>query len=426
MTNQNKSHDFRDALKVADIRLFIGSVGFFTLASRALAVVIGFQIYKITHNPLSLGWLGLVEAIPAISIAPFGGYVADHVNRRTIILITRAVSCLCTLILAIISWETHLTSLLGLYAMIFLAGVARGFADPANTAFEAQVVPKHLTVNASSWISSTWISCSVIGPAAIGFIFDAWGAPGAYLIITGSFILSWIFTAIIPPKSMPRVEKKESMFKSIGQGWSFVFKTQPLWAAMTLDLFSVFFGGAIILLPIYANDILHVGAKGLGLLNAAPSLGALIITLIATRHPPIERAGRNLLLSITGFGMSIIIFAFSRNFLLSMSALFFSGVFDGISMVIRRSMVRLLSPDALRGRIASANWIFVCASNELGAFESGMLAAWIGTVPCVAAGGVITLGIVALTAGIAKQLRNLSFDIHTLEQKKSTPPPFPY
>jgi MFS family permease len=426
MTNQNKPHDFRDALKVADIRLFIGSVGFFTLASRALAVVIGFQIYKITHNPLSLGWLGLVEAIPAISIAPFGGYVADHVNRRTIILITRAASCLCTLILAIISWETHLTSLLGLYAMIFLAGVARGFADPANTAFEAQVVPKHLTVNASSWISSTWISCSVIGPAAIGFIFDAWGAPGAYLIITGSFILSWIFTAIIPPKPMPRVEKKESMFKSIGQGWSFVFKTQPLWAAMTLDLFSVFFGGAIILLPIYANDILHVGAKGLGLLNAAPSLGALIITLIATRHPPIERAGRNLLLSITGFGMSIIIFAFSKNFLLSMSALFFSGVFDGISMVIRRSMVRLLSPDALRGRIASANWIFVCASNELGAFESGMLAAWIGTVPCVAAGGVITLGIVALTAGIAKQLRNLSFDIHTLEQKKSTPPPFPY
>lgn len=426
MTNQNKSHDFRDALKISDIRLFIGSVGFFTLASRALAVVIGFQIYKITHNPLSLGWLGLVEAIPAISIAPFGGYVADHLNRRTIILITRAVSCLCTLILAIISWETHLTSLLGLYAMIFLAGVARGFADPANTAFEAQVVPKHLTVNASSWISSTWISCSVIGPAAIGFIFDAWGAPRAYLIITGSFILSWIFTAIIPPKPMPHIEKKEPIFKSIGQGWSFVFKTQPLWAAMTLDLFSVFFGGAMILLPIYANDILHTGARGLGLLNAAPSLGALIITLMATRHPPIERAGRNLLLSIAGFGISIIIFAFSRNFLLSMAALFLSGVFDGISMVIRRSMVRLLSPDALRGRIASANWIFICASNELGAFESGMVAAWIGTVPCVAVGGVITLGIVTLTAGIAKQLRNLRFDIHTLEQKKSTPPPFPY
>ena len=426
MINQNKHHDFRDALKIAEIRLFIGSVGFFTLASRALAVVIGFQIYKITHSPLSLGWLGLVEAIPAISIAPFGGYVADHLNRRTIILITRAASCLCTLILAIISWQAHINSLLGLYAMIFVAGVARGFADPANTAFEAQVVPKHLTVNASSWISSTWISCSVIGPAAIGFIFDAWGAPGAYLIITTGFILSWIFTASISPKPLSLPQKKDSLFKSISAGWRFVFKTQPLWAAMTLDLFSVFFGGAIILLPIYANDILHVGAKGLGLLNAAPSLGALIITLLATRHPPIERAGRNLLLSITGFGMSIIIFAFSKNFLLSISALFFSGVFDGVSMVIRRSMVRLLSPDELRGRIASANWIFVCASNELGAFESGMVAAWIGTIPCVAVGGVITLGIVALTSGIAKQLRSLRFDIHTLEQKKTPAPPFPY
>jgi MFS family permease len=150
MATKNTHYDFRDALKISDIRLFIGSVGFFTLASRALAVVIGFQIYKLTHNPLSLGWLGLVEAIPAILIAPFGGYVADHVNRRTIILITRAVSCLCTLILAIISWETHLNSLPGLYVMIFVAGIARGFADPANTAFEAQMVPKHLTVNASS------------------------------------------------------------------------------------------------------------------------------------------------------------------------------------------------------------------------------------------------------------------------------------
>jgi len=426
MASQNKHRDFRDALRVADIRLFIGSVGFFTLASRALAVVIGFQIYNITHSALSLGWLGLVEAIPAISIAPFGGYVADHFNRRKIILVTRATSCICTLALAVISWQTHTNSLLGLYAMIFLAGVARGFADPANTAFEAQIVPKHLTVNASSWISSTWISCSVIGPAAIGFIFDALGAGGSYLIIAGSFVFSWLFTVAIPSKPLIMPQKKEPLFKSIGTGWRFLFKTQPLWAAMALDLFSVFFGGAIVLLPVYANDILHVGAKGLGLLNAAPSLGALITTLIATRHPPIERAGRNLLLTIAGFGVSIIIFAFSKNFLLSMTALFFSGVFDGVSMVIRRSMTRLLSPDELRGRIASANWIFVCASNELGAFESGMVAAWIGTIPCVAVGGIITLGIVALTAGIAKQLRNLHFDIHTLERKKYPAPPFPY
>jgi len=425
MENSKITHDFRDALRVPDIRLFIGSVGFFTLASRALAVVIGFQIYKITHSALALGWLGLIEAIPAISIAPFGGYVADRVNRRTILLITRAVSCFCTLVMAVISYETHGSSLFGLYAMIFLAGVARGFADPANTAFEAQVVPKRLTVNASSWISCTWISCSVIGPACIGFIFAAWGAAGSYFVITAGFILSWIFTALIPPKHQEITKSADSIFRSIAQGWHFVFKNQPLWTAMMLDLFSVFFGGAIMLLPIYASDILHVGAKGLGLLNAAPSLGALITTLLATRHPPIRHAGRNLLSAVAGFGISIIIFAFSKNFILSIIALLLTGAFDGVSMVIRRSMVRLLSPDALRGRIASANWVFVCASNELGAFESGMVAALIGTIPCVAFGGIVTLGIVGLTAAFAGQLRGLSFDIHTMERKIKNPP-FPF
>ncbi|MDD5729782.1 MAG: MFS transporter [Candidatus Omnitrophica bacterium] len=421
MADTHQKHKFAEALGIPDIRLFIGSVGFFTLASRALAVVIGFQIYKITRTPLALGWLGLVEAIPAISIAPFGGYIADHFNRRKILIFTRCISFLCTLSLAALSWHSHRNFLTGLYAMIFLAGVARGFADPANTAFEAQVVPKRLTVNASSWISSTWITCSVLGPAAIGFIFDAWGAAVSYLIITSGFIISLIFTAVIPPKPQPMPVKKEPVFQSIASGWRFVFNNQPLLAAMALDLFAVFFGGAIILLPVYANDILHTGAKGLGLLNAAPSLGALLITLTATRHPPIARAGRNLFFAISGFGISIIVFAFSKNFWLSMAALFFSGAFDGINMIIRRSMVRLLSPDELRGRIASANWIFICASNELGAFESGVLAAWIGTVPCVAVGGVITLGVVALTAGIAKQLRYLRFDIDTLDQKAGLP-----
>ena len=412
-------HDFRDALKIPDIRLFIGSVAFFTLASRALAVVVGFQIYQITHNPMMLGWLGLVEAIPALSLVLFGGYVADHFDRRKILLITRSASFLCALGLAWLSWESRGTnSLLGLYAVIFLAGVARGFADPANTAFEAQVVPKHLTVNAASWISSTWISSSVIGPAAIGFIFDAWGAMGSYIIIAVCFILSWFCTLLISPKPRTIPQQKESIFKSIGIGWHFVFTNPPLLGGLTLDLFAVLFGGAIALLPVYANDILHVGAKGLGLLNAAPSLGAVLITLLATHRPPIARAGRNLFLSVFGFGLSILVFAFSKNFWLSMTALFFSGVFDGVSMTIRRSMLRLLSPDHLRGRIAAASWVFVCSSNELGAFESGMLAGFIGTVPSVAVGGIITLGVVAIVASLAKELRNLRFNVQTMEREK--------
>ena len=418
MTTAHK-HDFRDALHIRDIRFFIGSVGFFTMAIRALAVVIGFQIYQITHNPVMLGWLGLVEAIPALSLVLFGGYVADRFSRQRILLITRAASFLCAISLAWLSWRSQYGhSLFGLYAVIFFAGIARGFADPANTAFEAQVVPKHLTINAASWISSTWISCSIVGPAAIGFIFDAYGAIGSYLVITACFVLSWLCTLAIGPKPQPVFEKKESIFESISIGWKFVFKNQPLLGAMMLDLFAVLFGGAVALLPVYANDILHVGAKGLGLLNAAPAVGAVIITLAATHKPPIGKAGRNLFLAVLGFGLSILVFAFSKNFWLSMFALFLSGVCDGVSMVIRRSMVRLLSPDHLRGRIAAASWVFICSSNELGAFESGMLAGLIGTVPCVALGGFLTLAIVGTAALLAGELRGLRFNLQTMEREK--------
>lgn len=413
MTNHNSF----SALKIKDIQLFIASTAFFTLASRALAVVIGFQIYKITHNPLCLGWLGLVEAIPAISLVLFGGWVADHFNRRRILLITRLASLICALSLSLLSLGQQ-TNLLGLYSVIFLAGIARGFADPANTAFEAQVVPKHLTVNAASWISSFWISCSVIGPAIIGFVFDASSAAACYILISIWLLISWICMWFIGPKPQAVLNRKEPITQSIALGWKFVFSHQPLVAAMALDLFAVLFGGMMALLPVFAQDILHVGARGLGFLNAAPSLGALVIMLYATRHPPIEHAGRNLLLSVAGFGVSILLFAFSKNFGFSLFALFLTGIFDGVSMVIRRSMVRLLSPDHMRGRISSVSWIFICASNELGAFESGMLAGLIGTVACVWVGGLLTLGVVATSALLAPELRRLKFDPHSLNTKK--------
>lgn len=409
---------FTEAFKIRDIRYFIGGVAFFTFASRALAVVIGFQIYQLTNSVAALGWLGLVEAIPAISLFALGGHIADHLNRRKILLITRGASFLCAVALAILSWQHYQNSVVSLYFVIFLVGIARAFAEPASAALEAQVVPKHLTVNASSWISSTWVACSVIGPASIGFVFDARGAGGSYFLIGFFFLMSWVMTLLIAPKPNPVLEHRESIFKSISMGWKFVFSHQPLYSALALDLFAVFFGGAIALLPVYAKDILNVGAKGLGFLNAAPSLGSLFVMLWATHKAPIARAGRNLLLTVAGFGVSILVFAFSQNFWISMVALFFSGVFDGVSMVIRRSMIRLLTPDYIRGRVAAANSVFISASNELGAFESGMLASWIGTVPCVAVGGVLTLFIVATTSILAPQLRNLRFDPHTLEHKK--------
>lgn len=417
MVNNTSTQHSTDALRIPDIRLFIGSVAFFTLASRALAVVIGFQIYRLTHSALALGWLGLIEAIPTLSLVLIGGYAADHFNRKKILLLTRGASFFCAVALILLSLEHTTQSLFGLYAVIFLTGIARGFADPANTAFEAQVVPKHLTVNASSWISSTYISCSVIGPAAIGFIFDAWGAAGSYLVIAGCFFFSWIFTAFIQPKTQTVPKTKEPILQSIHAGWRFVWNNQPLISAMALDLLAVLFGGAIALLPIFADDILHVGAKGLGLLNAAPSLGAVLITLWATKRPPIAHAGRNLLLTVAGFGVCFILFGLSKNFWLSMFLLFMTGIFDGVSMVIRRSMIRLLSPDHLRGRIAATNWLFICSSNELGAMESGLAAAWLGTIPSIVAGGIVTLAVTAAVAIMAPQLRRLRFDPSTMEQK---------
>ncbi len=418
---QDRRH-FLDALRVPEIRLFLGAVGFYSMGSRALLVVIGFQVYQLTHSAMALGWLGLVEAIPALLLVLFGGYVADRHDRRKILLVTRAVSVACAVALALFSWKGSAETIGWLYAVVFAAGIARGFSDPAGTAFEAQVVPKHLTVNAASWISSTWLSSWAVGAAAIGFVYDAFGPSAAYAVIAVCFAASWICTWRIAPKQTSFKSSSEAkgipaIVHDMFEGWKFVFSRQPLWGALALDLFAVLFGGAIAILPIFAHDILQVGARGLGLLNASAQLGALTVTLLATHRPPIARAGRNLLLAVAGFGVSMIVFAFSKNFWLSMIALFASGVFDGVSVVIRRSMVRLLSPDHLRGRIAAANWVFVCSSNELGALESGMLAAWIGAVPCVAAGGVVTLAIVGVTALAARQLRELRFDPQTMNTK---------
>ena len=418
MPTPQPQHHFAASLLHKDILLFTASTGFFTLAGRALIVVIGFQIYQLTRSPWSLGWLGLIEALPVISLVLVGGYVADHFNRRKILLLTRGALAACTLVLALLSLQGEATPLVGLYTVIFLGGVARGFADPAGTAFEAQVVPKHLTVNAASWISSAWIGCSIAGPAAIGFIYAGGGAVWSYICIFIFFLIAWISLFLIGPKPQPPLTRKEPMLKSISLGWRFVFENQPLVGAMALDLLAVLFGGAVALLPIFATDILHVGAQGLGLLNAAPAAGALAVMLYSTRHPPIHHAGRNLLVTVAGFGVSIIVFGLSKNFWLSMAALAASGIFDGVSMVIRRSMVRLLSPDEMRGRISAVSWIFICASNELGAFESGMVAGLIGTVPCVLAGGGVTLLVVAVTAFLAPKLRRLKFDPQNLEEKK--------
>ena len=405
------------AWQLRDFRSLLAASAFTTLAGRALAAVSGYQIYEISGDPLSLGWLGLVEAIPALSLALFGGHIADRHDQRRIILCTQATAVLCAVALALLSLDPAVFGLAALYAVVFVVGVARGFADPAVGAFEAHVVPRELYVGAAALQSSVWQGCAIVGPALGGIAYDLVGAAATYGMIAVLFALAGFAVWTIRSRPIPERVEGESIVRSIALGVRYVFGDQILVGSMALDLFAVLFGGAIALLPAFAKDVLHVGAAKFGLLNAAPSVGALLVMIWSTRHPPIKHAGRNLLLSVAGFGVSMIVFALSTDFWLSLCALAASGGFDGISMVIRKSILRIMSPDHLRGRIAAVSSIFIGSSNEISAFESGVAAKLLGTVRSVWLGGVVTLAVVAVTAAIAPRLRRIDLSA-TLEENK--------
>ncbi len=400
-------HDPYAALRVGEIRLMLAASGLAGLANRALAVVVGYQVYALTKSPLMIGILGLVEAIPAIALSLYGGHVADRADRRAIILSTRTVSFCCAVAFALISLESQAASVIALFAVVFAAGIARGFHDPAAIAFEAQVVPQHLTLNASSWFSTVWQGTAILGPALGGIAYDLAGPVMTYAGMAVLHAGSALATAAIAKKPRPVPPEGESIFRSIGVGVRFVFGNQILVASMALDLFAVLFGGVVALIPVFADVVLKIGAAGVGILNAAPAAGGILIMLWSTRHPPIRHAGRNLILCVAGFGVSVIVFALSTNFYLSLAALALSGVFDGISVVIRRAILRLNSPEHMRGRIAAVNMIFISASNELGAFQSGMAAAAFGTVRYVWLGGLVTILIAASASAFAPKLRRI-------------------
>ncbi len=382
-----------------------------TFAGRALAVVLGYQVYALTGNPLALGALGLVEAIPSISLALYGGHIADRRDRRAILRLTLAALAVCALLLAALEhFDVGGAQLTLLYGVVFIAGIARGFAEPAAGALEAQVVPRDMLINSSTLMATCWLTGAVAGPLVAGVAFDRVGATFTFIGIGAIFAGACAAVMRISPQPIPEPPDDETVWQSVSTGVRYVFRDQILLGSMALDLFAVLFGGAIALLPIFAKDILKVGAVGLGALNAAPTTGALVTMLLAARRPPVKHAGRNLFLAVAGFGVSMIVFAVSTSLPLSLAMLFLSGAFDGISVIIRRSIVRLLSPEHLRGRIAAVSMIFIGSSNEIGALESGVTASLLGTVPSVLAGGAATLVIVAGAAALAPKLRRLSLD----------------
>ncbi len=405
-------------LRLPQVRALLFAASLSTLASSSLAVVIGYQIYRVSRDPLALGLLGLVEAIPALGLALFGGVIADRLERRGIVLVTGAVMVVASVLFALVTASTSssTSNLWPLYAVVAVIGVARGFGQPALAALEAGVVPPALVLRASSWLSAAWVGCGVVGPALGGFAFDALGASGTFWLIAALYALSLLCVTRIAKQPIPPLERGEGLLESIAVGVRFVFRNQIIVGSMALDLFAVLFGGAIALLPIFADDILGVGAKGLGLLIAAPSVGALAVMVLSAHHPPMRNAGRNLLLCVAGFGVTMIVFALSRNFYLTLVTLMFSGVFDGVSMVIRRSIIRLHSPEHMRGRIASVSNIFIGASNELGALESGVAAKLLGTSRSVWIGGLVTLAVVGAVTLFAPRLRELHLEPRESDQ----------
>lgn len=373
----------------------------------ALTVVVGYQTYLLTHDPLALGLLGLVQAFPALSLSLLGGHLADRRDRRTIYVVSQLVMAASIVGLAMLSLDPMRFGMAGIFAAIFVTGIAAGFQRPANTAFEAQVIPVEHMTRGSSLSSGTGQMGGILGPAVGGLLYAVIGVTATYFALAVILLVSIVAVLFIARRPMPFVEASESLRDSLTSGLSFVRRSRIMLGGMSLDLFAVLFGGAVAMLPIYASDVLGVGPTGLGLMRTAPSIGALVAMTLTAWRPPKAHAGATLLACVAGFGVAIIVFALSRDFVLSLVALFMTGATDGVSVVIRSVITRAASPEHLRARIASVEYLFIGASNEVGAFESGVAAKLLGVVPSVAIGGVVTLGVVGLVTAFVPELRRL-------------------
>ena len=376
-------------------------------------IVIEWEVYSLTKDPLSLGIIGLMEIIPAFSMALFAGHIVDQKEKRNLLALCIGAFSLISLGLFLLTWpiivdgwSTH-KILYCIYALVFFGGFLRSFFGPTIFSLVALIVPKKVYPNAATWNSSTWQMATVLGPAFAGFAINWIGVHWSLCIIFGLVVLSFIILLQIKKKPILNPKIGEPVMQSLKEGVRFVFKTKAILGAISLDMIAVLFGGAVALLPVFAQDILKVGPEGFGILRASPAVGAFLTMLITAYIPISKNAGLKLLAAIFGFGICIIVFGVSSIFWISVIALFFSGVTDGVSMVIRQTILQLKTPDHMRGRVASVNSMFVGSSNELGAFESGLTAKLMGTVQAVVFGGTMTLITVVTTGLISPTFRKL-------------------
>ncbi|MBI3292810.1 MAG: MFS transporter [Elusimicrobia bacterium] len=398
-------------LRIRDFRLMLGSRFFVTLALQMQALVVGWQVFKLTNSALALGLIGLAEAIPIMGCSLWAGHLADRVDKQRMIQQGQGGLVLCSAVLLALSLSKR-PSVLLIYLVIGLTGLFRTLLWSSTISYTEMSVPREIYSKAVAWTSTLWQIAAVVGPAVGGWIYSLWDAPLAYTVIIGFLVIAVLQSSRLSPKppvvrtSSPASGEPTEDPSNFLSGVRFVFSQPVIWGALSLDMFAVLFGGATALLPIFA-EMLHVGPSGLGLLRAAPAFGALLMSIYQAHRPPFRKTGQVFLRSVAIFGLCMVAFALAKQFVLCLIFLAVSGMADNVSVVVRASILQAFTPDHLRGRVSSVNGVFVSSSNEIGAFESGVVANLMGTVPSVVFGGLMTLVIVALSAWWTPELRRL-------------------
>ncbi len=379
------------------------------LSYQIVAVTVGWHIYEITRNPFSLGLVGLAEVLPYFCVAPFAGYLVDHLPRRKLgIAACLGLVATATILCAVALGGLPFKGVWPIYLAIALTGMVRAFLSPVYNALFARVLARGQYARGAGFGSVVFQCGMVLGPA-LGGVLVGWGSKGlAYGVAALMALLALGALALLRVAETPPPQLRAPIFASIAEGVRFVLATPVMLGAMALDMFSVLLGGVVAMLPAFIHEILHYGPQGLGILRAVPALGSVCVGLWLARHPLHRNAGRTLLLAVAGFGLCVIGFGLSRHFWLSAAILLFYGACDGVSVVVRSTILQLATPDEMRGRVSSINGIFISSSNELGAFYAGSMARLLGLVPAVVVGGCAVLGVAAITAWKTPQLRRLN------------------
>ncbi|MET0285107.1 MAG: MFS transporter [Polyangiales bacterium] len=390
------------AFQFRDFRLFTLGRLMATLAMQMQGVAVGWQVYALTGSALDLGYVGLVQFLPALLLAPITGHVADRFDRKRIMMLAQATLALGSALLLTMTLSGA-PSKLAIYAVLALVGTARAFVQPTGSALMPNLIPAEQLPSAVAWGSSTFQLAIIVGPALGGLLYSAGDATRVY----GIALVAHLTTLAMLVPVRPRARDQAPPKRDLVAGLRFVFAQPVILGAISLDLFAVLFGGAVALMPAFARDVLHTGPEGMGLLRSAPAVGALTVGLVLANRPLRRHAGRTMYACVALFGLATVAFGLSRNFTLSLCALAITGAADMVSVFVRQSLVQLRTPDAMRGRVSAVNSVFIGASNELGEFESGLTAAWLGLTPAVIAGGVGTIVIVALWTVLFPALREV-------------------